>query len=216
MRKKTTNVSTINKIKATADNFHETNFSYDLKDYILVFENMLSNDDCDMIIKEYSKSNGWNPTRIGGGPNGGVVNKEIRNVDSIGISQPPIINENLLVRKKIDENVFSAVSRSIKLYNKAFNQAMISMDSGYDLLRYKKGGFYKQHCDSFTSNMRTISCSLAVNDNFSGGEFAFFNREVIKEVPKGAALLFPSTFLYPHEVMPVTKGTRYSIITWLM
>ena len=27
-------------------------------------------------------------------------------------------------------------------------------------------------------------------------------------------VMFPSTFMYPHEVMPVTKGTRYSIITW--
>ena len=26
--------------------------------------------------------------------------------------------------------------------------------------------------------------------------------------------MFPSSFMYPHEVMPVTKGTRYSLVVW--
>ena len=26
--------------------------------------------------------------------------------------------------------------------------------------------------------------------------------------------VYPSNFLYPHEVNPVTKGERYSIIVW--
>ena len=36
------------------------------------------------------------------------------------------------------------------------------------------------------------------------------------KLEKGDALMFPSNFMYPHEVMPVTKGTRYSIITWFV
>ena len=31
---------------------------------------------------------------------------------------------------------------------------------------------------------------------------------------KGDILLFPSTFLYPHRVEQVKKGTRYSFVTW--
>ena len=27
-------------------------------------------------------------------------------------------------------------------------------------------------------------------------------------------LIWPSSFLYPHGVEPVTKGTRYSIVAW--
>jgi predicted 2-oxoglutarate/Fe(II)-dependent dioxygenase YbiX len=26
--------------------------------------------------------------------------------------------------------------------------------------------------------------------------------------------LFPSNYLYPHRITPVTQGTRYSIVTW--
>ena len=33
---------------------------------------------------------------------------------------------------------------------------------------------------------------------------------------KGVGYIFPSNFLYPHEVKPVIKGTRWSALTWLM
>ena len=33
---------------------------------------------------------------------------------------------------------------------------------------------------------------------------------------KGSAIVFPSNFMFPHAVKKVEKGTRYSIVTWLM
>jgi predicted 2-oxoglutarate/Fe(II)-dependent dioxygenase YbiX len=53
-----------------------------------------------------------------------------------------------------------------------------------------------------------------LNDEYEGGEFAFFDREIIIRGGKGSIVMFPSNFMFPHEVMPVTSGTRYSIITW--
>jgi predicted 2-oxoglutarate/Fe(II)-dependent dioxygenase YbiX len=55
-----------------------------------------------------------------------------------------------------------------------------------------------------------------LNDNFEGGEFSFFDEDLRYKIPKGAALMFPSNFMYPHQIMPVTKGVRYSIITWFI
>ena len=34
------------------------------------------------------------------------------------------------------------------------------------------------------------------------------------KLKKGDFLLFPSVFLYPHLVKPVTKGTRYTFVSW--
>lgn len=61
---------------------------------------------------------------------------------------------------------------------------------------------------------RTISCSFALNDDYEGGEFAFFDRRIATKIKKGAAIIFPSNFMFPHEIIKVKKGTRYSIITW--
>lgn len=46
------------------------------------------------------------------------------------------------------------------------------------------------------------------------GEFAFFDREIIIKGSKGSIVMFPSNFMFPHEIMPVISGIRYSIITW--
>jgi predicted 2-oxoglutarate/Fe(II)-dependent dioxygenase YbiX len=35
------------------------------------------------------------------------------------------------------------------------------------------------------------------------------------EFKTGDLIIFPSIFLYPHKVLPVTKGTRYSYISWV-
>ena len=112
--------------------------------------------------------------------------------------------------------LFSIAGQAIKEYVRNFNHAEIEQDSGYELLRYKESGFYTQHKDSFKDRPRAVSCSFALNDDYEGGEFAFFDRELVYNLKKGSCIMFPSNFMYPHEIMPVTSGTRYSIVTWFV
>ena len=35
------------------------------------------------------------------------------------------------------------------------------------------------------------------------------------DTKKGDLLIFPSNFLYPHRIAPVTKGARYSYVSWV-
>ena len=53
-----------------------------------------------------------------------------------------------------------------------------------------------------------------LNDDYEGGEFIMFGDKKIN-TKKGDLLIFPSNFLYPHEVTPVTRGVRYSYVSWL-
>ena len=50
--------------------------------------------------------------------------------------------------------------------------------------------------------------------NYEGGEFFVAEEMFLPE--KGSAIIFPSNFMYPHEAKVVTKGTRWSIVSWLM
>ena len=185
----------------------------ELKDYILVLEDIIPDKLCNDILNEYENSKEWLDTAIGGKGN---INKEIRNCTTIGISLNEVIEKNKNVRKILDDEVFECAKKSIEKYNEKFKQAHISKDSGYELLKYEKGGFYTQHVDSFTEIPRTISCSFTLNDNFKGGEFSFFNNTLVCPLKKGSAIMFPSNFLYPHSVLPVINGTRYSIVTWFI
>ena len=184
----------------------------ELKDYIYIVKNALSLSLCDEILNEFKNSDEWEDTEIGLGE----VEKNIRNCQTIVISFPHVIQKNKDIRHKLDNAIFDGASKCIKDYNTKFPHCKIEEDSGYELLKYPEGCFYIEHTDSFKAAPRAVSCSFILNDDFEGGEFAFFKRELKYKLEKGDALLFPSNFMYPHEVMPVTKGTRYSIITWFI
>ena len=185
----------------------------ELKDYILVLENVIPDKLCNDILNEYENSNEWLDTTIG---SKGYINKETRNCTTIGMSLNETIEKNKNIRKNLDDKVFECTKKTIKIYNEKFKQANISKDTGYNLLKYEKGGFFTQHVDSFTEIPRTISCSFTLNDNFKGGEFSFFNNTLVYSLKKGSAIMFPSNFLYPHSVLPVIDGTRYSIVIWFI
>ena len=187
--------------------------SFNVRDYIVVLENVMTNTLCDAVIKEFSNEEEWQKTTVG---SDGRVDNKIRTAETIVISYPHVIEKNLSVRQKIDENIFNSASVAIKKYNEKFSLAKIEEDSGYELLKYKEGKFYTQHTDSFKARPRAVSCSFALNDDYEGGEWGFFDRAMVIKAPKGSAVLFPSNFMYPHEIMPVTKGTRYSIVTWFI
>ena len=181
-----------------------------LEQYVKVFYDVVPEDLCDAIIEEYSNSNEWKLAETAGG-----LQTEIRNVDEIGISDDVTIGDSAL-RRELDDRLFKSVESVSKKYQEEFKHYSINVDTGYQLLRYKEGQFYTQHTDSFATQQRSLSCSLILNDDYEGGEFCFWDGTMMHRPPKGAALVFPSNFMYPHEIRKVTKGERYSIITWLV
>jgi hypothetical protein len=187
-------------------------YAKNLTDYIVVFDDLVPDELCQAILDEYPlDSQEWGAGAVSGG-----ANRNVRNVDIVHISTPAVISINQERRQSIDNYLFQIANKAITKYNELFPEARIENDTGYDLLRYTEGQFYIQHTDSFKAMPRSVSCSFALNDNYDGGEFAFFNRELKYKLKKGSVLMFPSNFMYPHEIMPVTKGTRYSIITWFI
>ena len=183
----------------------------ELKDYIVVMNNIMPPPVADAVLAEYKNCDDWINASI---KNGEDLN--VRNCQTIGISFSSIIEKNKKTRQKLDQELFTCAAKVIQEYNKQFTHCNIEQDSGYDLLKYETGQFYKQHTDSFKDRPRAVSCSFMLNDDYEGGEFAFFDRELVYKVKKGSCIMFPSNFMYPHEVMPVTNGTRYSIITWFI
>jgi len=181
--------------------------SKNINDYIVEFENIVPDYLIDTIFREYENANEWEPTYIGKG----IIDTSVRNVNSIQLSF-----HSTEIRKAIDTELFNCAGDAIKKYNELFPHAKIIEDSGYELLRYQIGQFYKQHTDSYKDRPRAVSCSFMLNDDYEGGEFAFFEGELKFKPKKGSVLMFPSNFMYPHEIMPVTQGVRYSIITWFI
>lgn len=114
-------------------------------------------------------------------------------------------------------------------FNKNLNQYKIDtniIDYGYknifdiEILKYENTGFYTWHVDHFADIPRTMSCILLLNNDYEGGNLCFRNPdgsgEWEVEVKPNRMIIWPSNFLYPHTVKPVTKGKRYSIVAWAL
>jgi predicted 2-oxoglutarate/Fe(II)-dependent dioxygenase YbiX len=185
-----------------------------LQDYIKVFENIVPLDLCDALRNEFANSDEWVDTTTGSSQ--AIINKTVRSATAIAMSHQEAIARNKEVRMRLDAGLFRAVGSAIQQYSDLYPLSSVTKDSGYELLRYETGQFYTQHTDSTEKHNRCISCSLILNDDYEGGEFAFFDRKMIAKTPKGSALLFPSNFMFPHEIMPVLSGTRYSVVTWFL
>jgi predicted 2-oxoglutarate/Fe(II)-dependent dioxygenase YbiX len=184
----------------------------DLKGFVNVFEDVMSLELCDRIIEEYQNDENWLEASVGSG----VINDAVRRVNIIKIDDPYIVYKNHRKRAQLHFELSEAMFLSIQKYRQIAPSMSAEKHSGYDLLRYQEGDFYKEHTDSYISNLRHVSCSFILNDDYEGGEFAFLNREFKIKAKKGSVIMFPSNFMFPHEILPVIKGTRYSIITWLI
>ena len=51
-----------------------------------------------------------------------------------------------------------------------------------------------------------------------GGEFVFDLPQNKIQYPQnvGDAIIFPSNFMFPHQVNQITEGTRYALIAWVI
>ena len=184
-----------------------------LEDFIHVETNVISHNFCKQIIEEYNDPNDWKPGTI----NDYEVN-EYRKCEVVYLSQDETLERNLSTRKKIDEKLFNIITDNLQKYLKKYNSLgyiQITEDTGYMLLRYKTGDYVKKHVDTSSDQHRTLSCSLILNDDYEGGEISFFDGEIKLNLMKGDLLIFPSSFTYPHQVLPILSGIRYSIITWI-
>ena len=89
-----------------------------------------------------------------------------------------------------------------------------------EILKYENTGFYSWHVDHFAEVPRTMSCILLLNNDYEGGNLCFRNpdgsSEWEVEVKPNRMIIWPSNFLYPHTVKPVTKGKRYSVVAWAL
>lgn len=95
------------------------------------------------------------------------------------------------------------------------------------ILSYGIGGHYRPHIDGESvwctprgekiwkkSTDRDLSLVFFLNDGFEGGDFIFPEHKVRVRPEPGMMVCFPSNHHYLHGVEPVTKGKRYSIVTW--
>ena len=98
---------------------------------------------------------------------------------------------------------------------------IISAFSNVRFNRYVPGQIMRKHHDHIHAifdgtekGIPVLSFVGNLNEDYEGGELAFFDGQVRYALKTGDICMFPSCFLYPHEVLEVRRGERYSFAMW--
>ena len=181
-----------------------------LEKAILVL-NIDLNDNLVKKLIRYIKYRAHEPMKVRSG-----VDKKIRNV------RGHTLNGDTISDKIYFKYITGILFQFLPNYNVMFSHNRARNCNQVDLLKYTPGGKYEIHIDHDLDAPRTISCIINLNDNYEGGDFVFYDpidsKKEIKRVKckKGTIIYFPSNYLFPHSVEPITKGTRYSVVSWIV
>jgi hypothetical protein len=188
---------------------------HNLKDYILVLDNWVPKYILNKTLKELPKNKCWKQHTY-------TDLKTLKTEPKNGDKELDICyGENLTYVRKLHDLTWKALEKYI-LIDK-IGTTNLKGWSGFSQIRfnrYNKNQIMSKHIDHivslFSGNPRGIpilSILGLLNDNYQGGEFIMFDDYEIK-LKAGDLLIFPSVFLYPHLVKPVTKGIRYTFVSW--
>lgn len=184
----------------------------DLNNYILRIENFIPNNLCDKIIKNLEDTKFETHTFYNARTN---IHKPLS-----GEQELEVTFDNIDGKDELGKSFWYAIQK----YIQHIDMPWFDSWSGYTNLKinkYVENRKMHLHCDhihsAFDGKIRGVpilSVLGFLNDDFEGGEFIMFDNEKFK-FKKGEVVIFPSNFLYPHKVNPVTKGTRYSVVSWV-
>jgi len=171
-------------------------------DVCYTLKNAVSNGFCDNIVKEYSKKEVEKEQPFIGD---GQIDLDVRNV------------QRLLL--PINTGIGGTLTSIGLNTNNDFWKFNITHSNQTEFLMYKVGGKYEEHIDTehkHSNETRKLTVIAVLNEDFEGGKFYVKNGGIKVYPPqnKGDVIVFPS-FL-AHGVEPVTKGIRYSVVTWMV
>lgn len=145
------------------------------------------------------------------------MDKSIRNVEVHYLKN---INAKTLTECHWASFLSFVFTKTIEEYQEKFSLNGIFKVIDIQILKYQKGGHYIFHVDHGLKTPRTYSCIFFVNEDYEGGDLMFkypgSNKTTKIEKKQNRLIVWPSDFLFPHTVTPVTEGERYSVVAWAL
>ena len=188
-----------------------------LKDHIFEYD-LLSHQECDEIVSHLD-SREWGDFMWYQDQEQVDLDKESKMQSTVNSPESTAI-----IQPHINDELHRAFHEKYNYYSvgPGGEGSFWEASSGIKFNKYGVGDYLSPHYDHirdfFQGQFRGIPVSSVVgvlNDDFEGGDFVFWEEHTVN-MKKGSVLVFPALYLFPHEVTPVTKGTRYSWIQWIV
>jgi len=184
---------------------------FDITKLALKIPNFLTHEECDRLIEEFEQrqeesflENSINYK----------TNKRKESSFKVVSLNPYTDNFNFIKnRTKLAIDIWLNYLDQPKYFFTHVLKSQLNFSHNYRVMKYETGSEIHPHSDHEPGTYGSISFNL--NEGYEGGEFKFFNGNHTILLGKGDALIFPADHFWVHEVTKVTKGTRYSINSFI-
>jgi len=203
--------------------FDTSKFKYSFENFIGIYENAFSSEECEDVIKLFEKYSeaGYTYNRL-------LDNNKalpLKDDESADIHGSGLLDKS--ISTELDWSVMFMKSFHHKfnnliypLYNLQYPilQTLIKHGSRYMKIQKTEPcqGYHVWHCEhDATAPSRLLSWILYLNDIEDGGEteFLYYSKRIKPKT--GTFILFPGAFTHTHRGNPPLKGTKYIATGWI-
>ena len=185
------------------------NSNQQISDYIFFYPDAIDTETCNLIINNYEADAEWKDSTFANA------------YENTGKSKVSMKERWIGGHRKYHKELKEAFNYCVNDYISVHDKIKILEYTDFRINRYEANGFMKQHIDAIhhshgqKQGYPHLTSLIFLNDDYEGGEFVLCGNKYIEKI-QGSAVVFPSNFMFPHEVKKVISGNRYSVMTWVM
>ena len=196
-----------------------------MKNFIEIYENVLSDEECKYVIDFMNKENVLIEGKVNKGE-GAVVCKDDKESFDISMNIDDLLPNHLdqkyyEIYKKVNKIILDNLFKYFKEYKKAHPQLnkikTWRLHEKYNLQKYfPNQGFKKLHCEVMNerSVLRIGAWMIYLNDLDDGGTY-FDNYDLSVSAVRGRLVIWPSYWTHFHRGIISTTQTKYIATGWL-
>ncbi len=124
------------------------------------------------------------------------------------------VTEDQITFNEIWKDAYEAQRYAVQDYCNRYNVIMDYWEV-MNFIKYGPGQHFQEHGDDGFSYSATVSLVAYPNSDYVGGGLYFPKLNLKIQPEAGDLYIFPSTYLFSHQALPVESGTKYSIVTML-
>ena len=178
-----------------------------MENFIEIFKNAISSDDCKIIIDDI------NSCCLLPGTMGGVVNPEMKD----SLVSPRYFTDHSPASLIIANSLESCKEEYIKKHPQLNRIHRWDVNDAYNLQKYNPGqGYHISHCENAggSSLMRVLSWMIYLNTVNDGGTTSFDNYNIQTTAVEGSLLIWPAFWTHFHHGVVSPTETKYIATGW--
>ena len=180
-----------------------------LIDLILIVDNVISDDESELLISEFETKKSFKESSRD------IDSTKVLKTNADFIVLNPKTKTHKLVNDKTNIMIghYKEYIENLGHFDTHGLISKLGFSHNYRIIKYGIDQSFHDHVDKGASVYG--SCSLALNDDYEGGEYRFFRGGHKIKLKKGQGMIWPADYFFVHGVDKITKGCKYSMNSFL-